>query len=236
MIPVMGVPVLNRNDLLDHMLRSVDHEVGRLYIVDNGGGVPRDMEYPNVSSIFVADAGFNLGVAASWNLIIRANIHQRYWLICNNDLTFQPGVLERLSRDVEEHIDEPNISMVEMGNESWGNHFGAFAVNDLAIEAVGWFDENFHPIYYEDTDWKKRAELIGIRMNVVKSDTYHIGNASWQNTHLMHDNSISWGYNQRYYDEKWAVPLSGTYPQEHITTWKQPSISRLRETEWRVTR
>jgi GT2 family glycosyltransferase len=211
------------------MLRSIDHEVGTLYVVDNGGGVPRDMEYSHLPAIFVADAGFNFGVAASWNLIIRANIHQRWWLICNNDLTFEKGVLDRLVSDVEAHLEEPNISMVEMGNESWGNHFGAFAVNDLAIDTVGWFDENLHPIYFEDTDWKRRAERIGIRMNVVRSSTNHLGNQSWKNDPaLALDNSVSWRYNSTYFDEKYAAA------EPDLRYWRQPSIKRLRETSWRV--
>jgi hypothetical protein len=232
MIPVLGVPVLNHNDLLDRMLRSIDHPVARLYVVDNGGKVPPDMEYQHLPDIFRADAGFNLGVASSWNFIIRANIHSRWWLIVNNDLVFEPGVLDRLVEDVETHIDEPNISMVEMGNENWGNHFGAFAVNPQAIDTVGWFDENFHPIYYEDTDWKRRAERLGIRMSVIRSSTHHDGNQSWKGMGLEVDNEVSWGYNQRYFDEKWEAIEKG-FP---LDTWNQPSVARLKATDWRLTR
>jgi GT2 family glycosyltransferase len=233
-IPVLGIPVLNHNDLLDTMLRSIDHPVKKLYVVDNGGTVPHDMAYDHLPHIFRADVGYNVGVAASWNLIIRANMHEGWWLICNNDLTFEPGVLDRLVQDVESHLDEPNLSMVMMGNEPWGNHFGAFAVNDHAIDTVGWFDENFHPIYFEDTDWKRRAKACGIRMSVVKSTTYHIGNASWKGDHERSvDNERSWRYNTQYYDEKWRN-IESLEPGWDETEWTPPPLSRLRATSWRV--
>ena len=36
MIPVLGVPVLDRYDLLEKMEESVDVEVKRYYVLDNG--------------------------------------------------------------------------------------------------------------------------------------------------------------------------------------------------------
>jgi GT2 family glycosyltransferase len=224
---------LNNRSLTDRFLRSIDHPVGLLYIIDNGNVIPHDMEYAHLPNIHVADLGYNVGVAASWNLTIKANMHQRWWMFCNNDIVLEKGALARLVEDMEANIDVPNLSMIEMGNEAWGNHFGAHAVNDLAIETVGWFDENFHPIYFEDTDWKRRAEGLGIRMHVVKSTTNHVGNASWKGRPEAVDNARSWDYNRDYFDEKWRlITLTDADPRQ----WTPPSLSRLRNTAWNVDR
>ncbi len=37
MVPVIVIPVLNRYDLLERCLESIDYPVGTLLIIDNGG-------------------------------------------------------------------------------------------------------------------------------------------------------------------------------------------------------
>ncbi len=240
MIPVFGVPILNKPDLLNRLFSTVDYgPIDRLYIIDNGGCiVPSQINWPtHVNGIHVTDPGFNMGVAASWNLIIRANIDQPWWLFVNNDLTLESGALHRLVDDMEAHSDIPYLSMIEMGNESWGNHFGAHAINAAAVDKVGWFDENFHPIYFEDTDWKRRAERLGLAMNVVRSTTHHDGNRSWADVpHLAEQNKNSWKYNVEYFDSKWSNPSDPVYPEDDMRTWPQPSVERLRATAWKNVR
>jgi GT2 family glycosyltransferase len=230
-IPVIGLPVLNNRELTDRFIRSIDYPVELLYVIDNGNVIPHDMHYKHLPDIHVVDLGYNAGVAASWNLTIRANMRCMWWAFANNDVVLEKGAAAKLALDMEENIDIPNITMVEMGNESWGNHFGFFGVNDLAIEEVGWFDENFHPIYFEDTDWKRRAERAGIRMHVIKSTTHHDGNASWKSDNMLaFDNKRSWDYNRDYFDDKWGVA------EPDLKSWRPPSLSRLRNTAWNVDR
>jgi len=71
LIPVLGVPVLNRADLAERMLDSVDVDAAETLVILNGN--PDEtrscLEGRHVTYV---DPGCNLGVAASWNFIIRA--------------------------------------------------------------------------------------------------------------------------------------------------------------------
>lgn len=234
----MGLPILNRPDLMKKMMRSVDATLDRFYIVDNGG-VVGDMEKAHARQLFrsvhVVDPGFNLGVAASWNLIIRANIHAPWWLLVNNDLVFEPGVLDRFLAQMAalDHT-KPQLVCIEMGNEGWGNHFGAFAPNAACIDEVGWFDENFNPIYFEDTEYKERLKLLDIEPVLVPSSTQHVGNQSWKGRGqepLAKANTTSWKWNGAYFDEKLQAMRNEDIP---VSSWDKPSVARLRATDWPV--
>ena len=245
-IPVLGVPVLNHNDLFDRMLRTIDYPVDLLYVVDNGGGVPRDMEYAHLPNIFVADTGYNMGVSASWNLVIKANMDAPWWAIANNDIQIQPGVLARLSETMDS-AKGPTIARVAIGNEDWGNHFGLFALNAALVDTVGWFDENLYPIYFEDTDYIRRLGALERRHSgiddenedsdleiasiLIASSTQHDGNASWKDVPVLAaGNKRSWAGNVEYFDNKWGVA------EPNLTSWRPPSLARLRSQAWHIER
>jgi GT2 family glycosyltransferase len=229
MIPVLGVPVLNRYDLLDAMLASIDEPIGRLYIVDNGGRWDAHFSGIRCESAHVVRPGANLGVAASWNLIVRANLDAPWWCFVNNDIVFEPGALARLASHMEG--DEPRINCL-LG-------FGAFGVNDLAFEQVGWFDENFAPIYFEDSDWDYRAKLTGLQIGHVYTESQHVGNG--ENAAREHRDAAAGTYyrNRERFLAKWGGDRAG---RETLTTpfgeggdpryWTQPSLERLRSQRW----
>lgn len=254
-VPVYGLPILNRPDLLRNMLASFDHDVERLYIIDNGGVVKADdVKHFRANDIHIADPGYNMGVAASWNQIIKANIHADWWLIGCNDMRISPGTVARLVEDMESHSHKPHMSKVVMGNErSWGNHFGLFALNAEAIDMTGWFDENLYPIYFEDNDYMdriKRAEQHGFTTTVLDSTTNHQGNASWKDdTHNAAGNQRSWDLNGPYYHQKWrtsvrefAYPFdigetSGAVRElDGLRYFPQPRIADIRKRDWNIRR
>ncbi len=246
-IPVLGLPILNKPDLMLRMLESVDYDVERLYIIDNGGVVSPDMVRGfRANNVHISNPGYNMGVGPAWNAIIKANIQAPWWLITSNDLTFSPGCLERLYDDMENNTG-PHLSRIVIGNEDWGNHFGAFALNAAAIDLIGWFDENIQPIYYEDTEYIDRIEAakgLGFTVSDVVSKTHHDGNASWKDSaSLKVANSRTWDLNRDYRDEKrgtgeYHVPFGGDsrYQSEGLRYQPQTTVSRLREQDWHVKR
>jgi GT2 family glycosyltransferase len=227
MIPVLGIPVLGKFEMLKRMLDTIDYPVGLLYIVDNGGGLREEsIDWP-VENVHIVDSGYNVGVAASWNLIIKANMYEKWWLICNNDIALEAGTLGRLAAKMAE-ASAPTVTSIAMGNPEKGLNFGAFAVNDAAIDSVGWFDENYHPIYVEDIDWQRRANLLGIEIHTIPSNTFHEGNASWKDDpSLVEQNQKSWDLNHEYYYAKW---------DHEAKDWNPPRLSRLRSTSWKMPR
>jgi len=155
------VPVLNRYDLLRRMLGSIDYPIRDLLIIDNGGQF-EDMfekdELP-VKNLRVLMMPSNLGVAASWNLGIKLFPHDPVWFFASNDMWFERGDLERLS-----HADTASLTLSQHYP-----YFHTFALGEGVVEAVGLFDERFHPAYHEDTDYLRRMKLADLpitNMNV----------------------------------------------------------------------
>jgi hypothetical protein len=256
MIPVMGLPILNKPELMERMLGSVDHDVQRLYIIDNGAVVtPGMVRGFRANDVHIADPGFNLGVGPSWNLIIKANIQAPWWLITSNDMQFQPGCLSRLVDDMDRAAGTPHLARIVIGHDrKWGHHFGAFALNAECVDTVGWFDENIQPIYYEDTDYiarMERAKKYGFTLTDIDSESTHVGEQSWKtDSHNAVGNKRSWDLNRDYFDSKWAatggVPLSAQFDTpfgddgyagyDGLRGWPQPKVERMRQQDWRVER
>ena len=152
MIPVFGVAVLHEQAHLTRMLESVDVPVADLVVVDNSVG---GMRLPDVPAERVWHLRFpsNLGVATSWNLIVKSTPFAEWWLIANADVWFEPGALRRLADRMPERgiVTRPHPF----------SHCSAFALTEATVADFGLFDEYFHPIYYEDTDYLARLEHAG---------------------------------------------------------------------------
>jgi hypothetical protein len=252
-VPVYGFPILNKVGHMQAMLNSFDHDVDRLFIVDNGGLVrPPHVSGFRANNVHIADPGFNMGVGASWNFIIKANINADWWLLGCNDMVISPGAVAALVEDMEEHSYGPHMARVVMANESsWGNHFGLFALNGHAIDMLGWFDENIYPIYFEDNDYMQRMERAkssGFTDTLIQSQTQHGGNASWNDVPANAvGNKRTWSINGPYYDSKWGdssgpfrypfdIGEDGQGKLDGIRYWPQPRVWRIREQDWRVDR
>jgi hypothetical protein len=253
MIPVMGLPILNKPELMTRMLDSVDEDIERLYIVDNGGVVRADsVRGYRANNVHVCDPGYNVGVGPSWNLIIKANIQAPWWLITSNDMLFEPGCLSRLLDDMDAHDGRPHLARIVIGHDrKWGHHFGAFALNAECVDTVGWFDENIQPIYYEDTDYiarMMRAEGLGFTLSDIDSESTHVGEQSWKtDSHHAVGNKRSWDLNRDYFDEKWNaadgrketaqfdVPFN-VFNDDGLRYWPQPTVERMRQQDWHVQR
>jgi GT2 family glycosyltransferase len=194
MIPVLGVPILSTPQLLGKMLASIDTDVGRLIVVDNGDVIP-----PVVEKIEVIRPGKNLGVAASWNLVIRSAPEAPWWMLSGFDLIYAPGDLDRLTEHMNQHNDEPMVAML--------GTFSAFAINRHAIKKAGWFDENFHPAYYEDNDYNYRCQLTDVPIVALPAGLYHRV-SSTINSHpiLRRENDRTFPFNTQYYLDKWGGP------------------------------
>lgn len=197
MIPVLGVPILTRPDLLDEMLASIDVEVGEIVVIDNGGVVTR-------SDVSVIRPEHNLGVAASWNAIARATPDAAWWAIVGFDVTFAPGDLDRLTKHME-----------TTGGCALLGGFSAFGWDHAAIEGAGWFDENFHPAYFEDNDYDYRCRLANVPLVGLPAGLAHrISSTIGSSVTYSRENARTFPYNALYYKQKWG----GLPRHERFTT------------------
>jgi hypothetical protein len=232
-IPVLVLPVINRYDLAARMEASVDHPVGRYFVIDNGGGY---LEGPWSGDRHVCRPGANLGVAASWNLAIKANVDAPWWLFVNADIVFGAGDLERLTEAMDAATEPAVLSLLAPPM-----FYSAFAVNDRAIEAVGLWDESYHPAYCEDSDWTARATRIGgVRLEHIGGTTQTVEGGSVTIREPGTQNDRTYPENVRYHVAKWGGP---PWQERYALPWQdgelhmteQPTLHRLRMQRWRET-
>ena len=153
MIPNLIVPVLNRYDLLQRMLDSIDYPIANLLVIDNNPDSAARTEKPeSVERMRWLHLPSNLGVAASWNLGIKLFPHDSMWTFASNDMWFRPGDLERLSQ----------ASSGSLTLSQYAPHWHTFAVGETVVGRVGLFDERFYPAYCEDNDFERRVQFAGL--------------------------------------------------------------------------
>jgi hypothetical protein len=111
MIPVIGFATVNRFDLADRLVKSIDYPVEHLVIIDNSGtGTYLPPENDHVSQVWVLPIPFGLGLVGAWNLIIKSTPYAPYWVLVNDDAWFAPGSLEKISQEATpETISFPSI-------------------------------------------------------------------------------------------------------------------------------
>lgn len=163
-LPLLGVPILNRIDLLHRLLDSLDVPVATLAIVDNSpagrGGAPSALQqslhalqrrgHPLIGAVEIARPFRNLGVAASWNHMLSAFPDAPLALLANNDVCFAPGVLAAAL----ERIDSGRAQFLPL--LPGAQEFSAFLITALTWNRIGLFDEHFYPAYHEDLEYRDR--------------------------------------------------------------------------------
>lgn len=144
MIPVLAIPVLNRYDLLDQNLETIDFAIGEILIVNNGKEIyePKRKDL----NVRVLNLPSNLGMSGSWNLTIKLYPHNPYWVFSSADTHWIPGALEKI-------CNASGKDKLVMTNEGWS----CFSIGEDMIREVGLFDEFFYPIYFEDNDYYERV-------------------------------------------------------------------------------
>ncbi len=224
---VLGIPVINRPDLLAACLGSIDADVTVVVIDNTGTGVLGDLAAELRPDAVIVDPPSNLGVAASWNLIISSYPQDGHWLIANADTVFAPGDLERLIAEVD--TDEPRWVGV---NGDWR----VFGINAAAVELAGFFDPNFHPIYCEDADYEYRCTLAGVRWDFIEGLSSHVGSVCLDDHRR--DNDRTYPANVAYYRAKWGGDLRGGERYDTpfdeggaVADWTL-SLKRLRDLTW----
>lgn len=153
----------------------------------------------------------NRGLAKSWNdgLIAAYQDGADVVVIANDDILATYDDLMILAQGAYEH-QECGIVVCEGYNVRMDSHqqlqFAIPAVNRIALEQIGYFDENLTPIYFEDTDYSRRAALAGVKFhNAGKTGIVHTGSATVATVDdLRMQNNVTFQRNQAYYQQKWG--------------------------------
>lgn len=181
MVPVLIVPILNRYDLLERLIASIDHPIQRLFIIDNGKKL-HGIQSPFVEETFVWTVPDNLGCCTSWNFGIIANQKAGWWLISGNDNVFEPGALATFEREARR-----DAVVLSDAAPPWT----AFTIGDDVIQKVGLFDDNFYPCYFDDNDYVFRCQKLGVDVVQGSAKVRH------DNSSTIHSDQNLFEWNQR---------------------------------------
>lgn len=225
MAPVLGVPVINRPDLLAECLRSIDLPV-RLVVIDNSGtGELGDIAADLRPDALIVEPAANLGYTASVNHIIRSFPHEPYWLVANADTTFAPGDLARL-------VAEPG------GWVGIAGDWRVFKLTAETVERVGFWDEGGFFNYCSDADYERRCDLAGVDRHFIDGATTHARSVAIAEARYGARNQHSFPQEVAYHQAKWGVPVraQGGYDTPfdeggHLGEWRH-DLSRLRRVSW----
>lgn len=164
------------------MLNSIDFPVKEVMIVNNNGKGELDAElealaktpFRYIQKVRVLNMPMNFGVAASWNMMIKAYMLSPYWIITNDDVAFCPGLLQEMLSTISAN---PGVHTIHAhhGDFNLGS-WDLFLIRDHTIQQFGLFDENLYPAYNEDTDYIMRcllggaARVCGLQSNYLHGD------------------------------------------------------------------
>jgi GT2 family glycosyltransferase len=210
-IPVLIVPILNRYDLLNSMLESINYPIDNILIIDNGGQFKTEKE-----NVKVLNMPANLGMSAAWNLGIKCYPHSKYWLFASADTTWSDTALKQID-------DLSGSDKLILTNDA----YGCFSVGENVIEKVGIFDEYFYPIYFEDNDFHERVARFCPENTIVSTDISTAPEMGSQtinsDKNLKNINHETFVKNQEYYKYK---------QQNNFEISKPWSLSKRRDQEW----
>ena len=206
------IPTLNRYDRLEAMLDSVASSTSKpdqIIVIDNGRKLlyePFLFRHNNVD-IYIPHE--NLGVAGSCNQALR--MVRDWWFHCNDDVELEPTLIEKMRAQLPLYVavDDPNQIMMLIPDYGVGSAFSVFMMHHSIVGQIGWWDESFFPIYFEDNDFGYRMNLAGVKRKVVEGCKYHHHTSSTikglppDQQRLHHDNFRKL---QEYYINKWGGP------------------------------
>lgn len=222
----VGIPVLNRLDLLQASVASIDVPA-RVFVVNNN---VVDKQFNDeltawalANDVEVRSSPYNLGVAASWNLIITTAMGWGYEeiFIGSNDTTVLPGTLAAI-RDLDKSDPDDAIWHI-CGWNYW-------AIHARTIARVGLFDENFYPAYREDQDYSYRCDYLAnmkryavpkhpmppLANSAVPATVggHHLGSQTVASNaqYAAHNRNTHGNWNTTHYKMKWGgMPLQETF-------------------------
>lgn len=186
-IPVIGTAIVANPYWLSRLLASVDYPVDNFVIINNNGLGEIDAEldaivkqpHPFIKQIKVCHMPANVGCSGAWNLIIKCYLTANYWIITNDDVAFEPGLLEEIAGYMDA---EPDLGMIHpnKGDFDLGS-WDLFVIRDVVVAEFGLFDENLYPAYCEDADYIMRLARRPIKKIVGTNNGYLHGYESATN-------------------------------------------------------
>lgn len=182
---VVGIPTLDRPESLKRCVEAVLRSTVTpkdICVVDNGGNVdPDTLPAGGATHIEVVKTPYNLGVAASWNLL-----HDMYApsdiIYLNDDVILERETAADILSAPRDYflvfIKVPRSyggyrQFTERPDMLWyGGGWSCFLQREDCWHAVGRYDELYWPAYWEDSDYGIRLTLAAVRPHVYACESF----------------------------------------------------------------
>ncbi len=164
--------------------------------------------------------GVNRGLALSYNdcFVESFAAGAEAVLILADDMIVAQSALDQLVQGAAAHPDAGIISGHGRDDQLNGLYYMGLTfclLRPSVLARVGYFDENFRPIYFEDVDYGRRCGLAGVQtLDVGTLDMTHLGRASHRaEPDRREANNARYARNEAYYVRKWGGrPGRETFP------------------------
>jgi hypothetical protein len=203
MIPALCITTTNRSDCFGELVKSIDYPVKTLSVLVNSSSFEylkeiRDLcENDLVERFMVSHCPYNMGCSTGWNYHIKMNCDSDYWIIAGDDTLFYPGDLENMNLEMQKYDYVGASESICLGV--------IFGLSKECVNKIGFFDENIHPINFEDNEWIARIEHHQVNMNRIPVRSGHLGSgtaAAMDPELYQRLRGEIWDMNERYYTEK----------------------------------
>ena len=190
---IIGIPTLNRADLLNEALANYfeDFKNTEIVICDNGNQeiITRERNFVHYKP------EKNLGVSGSWNMLMdyADKVKGTHVLILNDDIYLGKSE-DELNTIVR--LWNPEFLCTEL-------NWCSFILSVETFKKVGNFDENFFPAYFEDNDYFRRMLLanVPIIMNPMLNPVIYRNSMTIQKSPELNN---GFEKNRQYYISKWG--------------------------------
>jgi GT2 family glycosyltransferase len=160
------------------------------------------------------DYGCNRGVSNSWNegILNAYGSGADIVIVVNDDIHFYSGDVSKIAARSMQFRNHYIISCAgfhrRLKRQLPSHGYSCFAINPIAMERIGCFDENFFPSYCEDQDYAYRAKLVGLHEeNCPDTNISHGGSDTIFSDPILNlQNRMTHGRNMQYYIRKWGAP------------------------------
>ena len=202
---LLGIPYVNRPDLLRLALNGVEAMWPRTIIFDNsdGGELPTLQGSWPVRIFRVS--GLPLTLSQTMNLLQAEAVEQKCdaCFFLHSDAEPAAGTADMLLAEARRAFRE---------NERWGVIFTRYdtfcCFNVSAVAVVGRWDTNL-PQYFADNDYYRRVKLAGYKLIEAGLKVIHHegGSCTLKSDPIRaHLNGVTFPLYQRYYEAKWGGP------------------------------
>jgi len=182
-IPLLSVSLnLDRKGYMARLIRTIDHPIDNVVIqIGNADSsivtsISNDIRGAREAlcsspigvcpTVSISTTSSNPGSANGFNFGLQhmmSNASVQWVLVVNSDIAFYPGVLSRLTRNVNKALHLTQSFGIGFTSLCCDSEWSAVVFSRRLVARVGFMDENFYPAYYEDDDYAIRVHLSGYR-------------------------------------------------------------------------